>query len=211
MRETTNFNGRDYHRYPNAKQNNHRRYYSSHAKWKDTPRLLHRDIWEFHNGTSQILSAYPVQPIKSHTEMSAAQEQAHQNSLLYSKEYETQQKHGMPHQKGESGTDNTHSNPSQSSTQNNRASSAEQCTRQKSIAPVCAAMLARSSEQTLCKEQELPVYDLMVETDHEFFAYGVLVHNCIDALAMIAQMAVTTYQTGDMDDEVEVVSDICGF
>ena len=33
----------------------------------------------------------------------------------------------------------------------------------------------------------------------------------IDALAMIAQMAVTTYQTGDMDDEVEVVSDICGF
>lgn len=50
MRETIHFNGRDYHRYPNAKQNNHRRYYSSHAKWKATPRLLHRDIWEFHNG-----------------------------------------------------------------------------------------------------------------------------------------------------------------
>lgn len=33
----------------------------------------------------------------------------------------------------------------------------------------------------------------------------------IDALAGIAQMATTTYQTGDMDDEVEIVSDICGF
>lgn len=33
----------------------------------------------------------------------------------------------------------------------------------------------------------------------------------IDALAGVAQMATTTYQTGDMDDEVEIVSDICGF
>ena len=33
----------------------------------------------------------------------------------------------------------------------------------------------------------------------------------LDSLSLISQMAVTTYQTGDMDDEVEVVSDICGF
>lgn len=33
----------------------------------------------------------------------------------------------------------------------------------------------------------------------------------IDALAGIAQMAVTSYATGDMDDEVEVISEICGF
>ena len=51
MRETFFFNGRNYYRYPNAKQSNHRKYYSSHAQWKATPRLLHRDIWEFYNGT----------------------------------------------------------------------------------------------------------------------------------------------------------------
>ena len=50
MRETIEFNGRKYHRYPNAKQANHKRYYSSHDKQYATPRLLHRDIWEFHNG-----------------------------------------------------------------------------------------------------------------------------------------------------------------
>ena len=50
MRESVEFNGRTYHRYPDAKQNNHRRYYTSHDKWKSTPRTLHRDVWEFHNG-----------------------------------------------------------------------------------------------------------------------------------------------------------------
>lgn len=51
MRETIEFNGRKYHRYPSAKQSNHRRYYCTHSAWKSNPRTLHRDIWEFHNGT----------------------------------------------------------------------------------------------------------------------------------------------------------------
>lgn len=51
----------------------------------------------------------------------------------------------------------------------------------------------------------------MVETDHEFFAYGVLVHNCIDALSMIAQMAVTSYGDKDESQEYEPVDVICGF
>lgn len=50
MRQSILFNGRWYHRYPNAKQSNHRKYYSSHARWKETPLLLHREVWEFHNG-----------------------------------------------------------------------------------------------------------------------------------------------------------------
>lgn len=58
----------------------------------------------------------------------------------------------------------------------------------------------------------VPVYDLTVEQDHEFFAYGVLVHNCIDSLAGIAQMAVTNYAGNDIDDEEpETVDVICGF
>lgn len=50
MRETIEFNGNKYHRYPNARQSSHRKYYTFHDNWKKSPRLLHRDIWEFHNG-----------------------------------------------------------------------------------------------------------------------------------------------------------------
>ena len=50
MRESVEFNGRMYHRYPNAKQSNHRHYYTSHDAWRATPRMVHRDIWKFHNG-----------------------------------------------------------------------------------------------------------------------------------------------------------------
>jgi hypothetical protein len=31
-------------------------------------------------------------------------------------------------------------------------------------------------------EQDVPVHDLTVEGEHEFFANGILVHNCADAL-----------------------------
>jgi hypothetical protein len=50
MRETIIFNGVKYHRYPKAKQRSHRIYFQAHTKWKETPRYLHRDIWEFHHG-----------------------------------------------------------------------------------------------------------------------------------------------------------------
>lgn len=43
--EVVVFNGRRYRRYPNAKQATHRKYFSRSGA------LLHRDIWEFHNGT----------------------------------------------------------------------------------------------------------------------------------------------------------------
>jgi hypothetical protein len=45
--ESVVFNGRKYNRYPNAKNNAHKRYYTIGGGGS----LLHRDIWEFHNGS----------------------------------------------------------------------------------------------------------------------------------------------------------------
>lgn len=44
-RETIEYNGKRYHRYPDAKQRNHRVYYTYHGKWKQPPVALHRQIW----------------------------------------------------------------------------------------------------------------------------------------------------------------------
>lgn len=44
--ESVIFNGKKYNRYPNAKQQAHQRYYMRGGGHH----LLHRDIWEFHNG-----------------------------------------------------------------------------------------------------------------------------------------------------------------
>lgn len=66
-------------------------------------------------------------------------------------------------------------------------------------------------ETTSSAKNGVPVYDLMVDQEHEFFAYGVLVHNCIDSLSMIAQLAVTTYADTDDSEEFEAVDVICGF
>ena len=68
-----------------------------------------------------------------------------------------------------------------------------------------------SERDAITFKMSVPVYDLMVETDHEFFAWGVLVHNCIDSLSLIANMVVTTYAKVDDSDDYEVLSDICGF
>ena len=62
-----------------------------------------------------------------------------------------------------------------------------------------------------CSVSAMPVYDLMVEGDHEFFAYGVLAHNC-DALAYIAYLHTTIYgDPNDQQEEYEVIDEICGF
>jgi hypothetical protein len=57
----------------------------------------------------------------------------------------------------------------------------------------------------------IPVYDLMVDDDHEFFAWGVLVHNCLDSLAMCAHLAETVYAKPDDTDTFEVIDEVCGF
>lgn len=158
-----------------------------------------------------ISNAYLVPPIKWHIEMKEAREVNQKSNSSISQTLETVQNLGTHPQKEESGTDSTLLNHSQSSIQSSHALCVEQCTGQKLTAQVCAATRAELSGKTNFSEKDIPVYDLMIETDHEFFAYGVLVHNCIDALAGIAQMATTTYADDTNDQEPEVISDICGF
>ena len=47
VRESVYFNGYKYNRYPEAKQDAHRRYFSKSGGRG----LLHRHVWEFHNGS----------------------------------------------------------------------------------------------------------------------------------------------------------------
>ena len=49
-RETIEYNGKKYHRYPNAKKSNHRHYYTNHSDSKKPPVSLHRQIWMDHYG-----------------------------------------------------------------------------------------------------------------------------------------------------------------
>ena len=54
----------------------------------------------------------------------------------------------------------------------------------KKLADAIAASVNAECASVDCelKEKADKVYDLTVEDSHEFFANGVLVHNCIDAL-----------------------------
>ena len=60
------------------------------------------------------------------------------------------------------------------------------------------------------QEKNVPVYDLMVEGRHEFFADGVLVHNCLDALAYISHLQETTYQPHSSYDDYEPLDEMTG-
>ena len=145
------------------------------------------------------------------TEQSAAHAQKLQNSLLYLKEYDHSQAHGTQQRKDGLTPDETRSSLYAKISQSSLALFAEPCTSRKSIGQECVALNANASAST-SSSVSVPVYDLTVEQDHEFFAYGVLVHNCIDSLAGIAQMAVTNYAGNDIDDEEpETVDVICGF
>jgi len=49
-RETIEYNGKKYNRYPNSKRRHLRVYYWRHSGWKESPKALHRDIWQEANG-----------------------------------------------------------------------------------------------------------------------------------------------------------------
>lgn len=75
----------------------------------------------------------------------------------------------------------------------NHAMSAESYSNQEYQSKQFAPENAKTTDRQESLEKNVPVYDLMVEGEHEFFAWGVLVHNCIDALAYIDQCSTTVY------------------
>ena len=49
-RETINYRGKNYHRYPESKRPQLRNYFYRHDKWKESPVALHRQVYEDANG-----------------------------------------------------------------------------------------------------------------------------------------------------------------
>jgi hypothetical protein len=147
------------------------------------------------------------------TEMNEVREVALRNTSITLKTSESPQKHGIPRRRDESGTDDMRESQFSAETYLNKpVSSAEQCTNQSSIDRACAVTSAkRNEETTFSAKHGVPVYDLMVETDHEFFAWGVLVHNCIDSLSLVANLVNTSYMKDNVSEDAEVLDDICGF
>jgi len=151
---------------------------------------------------SETLSACPMPHIKWNTEKKEAQERNLPNIWNTSLIFEIAQKHGMRHQKGGSGTDSTHFDPSQKIGPKNHAKSVEKCSNQKWQEHQCVAPNVSASESMSNKEQggRIPTYDLTVEGEAEFFAWGVLVHNC-DALSMVSHLNSTIY--GNKNDDTK--------
>jgi hypothetical protein len=90
----------------------------------------------------------------------------------------------------------------------NDAMNAAALSSQKYLGKSCAVESVETTGKQGLLENAVPVYDLMVEGDHEFFADGVLVHNCIESLAYINQMAVTNYGSADVDDDMYAPIDL---
>ena len=65
------------------------------------------------------------------------------------------------------------------------------------------------SDKQGLQERSVPVYDLMIEDYHEFFADGVLAHNC-DSLSYIDQMVTTSYRVDNDEEDYEPLDVISG-
>lgn len=162
--------------------------------------------------TSPISFASHLPHIRWSIEMSKANEENLPSNSSILQASEALQKAGTHQKKDEHGIENTQKNLLQSKTcQKNPALFAEQCLSLKHKNHQCVVTSANGNDQIIYKTNEIPVYDLMVENDHEFFAYGVLVHNCIDAVSLVSQMVTTSYRTDDEEEEMEIFDVTVGF
>lgn len=152
--------------------------------------------------TSQTLFASQVPHIKWSIEKKEAKEQGLPLTWSIYNQLGVLRSSGTLLQKEGSGIGNTRSTQSGKTFQSKVASYVDRSTNQRSASLECAAKSASEQEGTTCSESGgVPVYDMMVEEDHEFFAYGVLVHNCIDSLSLVANLVTTTYAKADADQE----------
>lgn len=162
---------------------------------------------------SQISSACPVQHIKWSIEKKEALEHERQSILNTLNESGHLLTHGTKQMNVGNGQESTQKHLYSKTDQKNHALSVDQCLNQKSQEPQCVAQSVSGSGQINSCEKDtiVPVYDLMVEENHEFFANGVLVHNCLDSLAMVAHLAEVVYSKPQAVEEFEVIDEIVGF
>jgi hypothetical protein len=160
---------------------------------------------------SKTSYAFPKLPTEWNISLKSARECALLSTLPVLTQSEVKLKSGTDQKKDANGIENTLLIPSEKTSPSNLVLSVEQCISQRSTAQVCAATNANESEETTCSERNgVPVYDLMVEDEAEFFAWNILVHNC-DALSMIAHLVTVIYGEQETDSYYEPLDEVCGF
>jgi len=163
--------------------------------------------------TYPISYAYPVPLTKSSMQQSEVLGLAQKSILPNSTQSESLQKRGMLAKKVEHGIESMQGSRLEKTSLRSVVLSVEKLSDRKSLHKSSAG---KESAQMLDKqesqERSVPVYDLTVFEDHEFFANGVLVHNCADALSYISQLSVTTYRDSEEDagEEYEPMDVISG-
>jgi hypothetical protein len=129
---------------------------------------------------SKISSAYQEPPTPWSIGRRVAGEQNPLSILHTLPSNEITPRRGTPPPRVRSGIDSTQPGRSQKTDPKSLASSVGDCSNQKSPAQQCVASSANAQGGLNTSAiTGVPVYDLMVEGEHEFFAYGVLVHNCV--------------------------------
>ena len=167
--------------------------------------------------TSQTLSAFQEPHIKWNIETREAQEQGLKSISSTLKESAHSQMNGINQKQEGNGQEIMQNDLYSKKEQKFLAECVEPCLNQKSQLLQCAAKSASGSEQINSCENgtqendKVPVYDLMIEGEHEFFANGVLVHNCLDATAYIAHLAEVVYAKPQEAQDYEVIDQIVGF
>jgi hypothetical protein len=139
----------------------------------------------------KTLSAYPLHNIKQNIEKKVEQGEEPQKDLNILQTLETKPQNGTGLQKEERGTENTQEKSYSKSYPKSSAQSVVLSSNQVQAEISYVLVSAKDYEEIGYyekgkQEKEVPVYDLMVEEDHEFFAWGILIHNCIDCISMLS-------------------------
>jgi len=144
---------------------------------------------------STISSVYLQKLTEQSIEKITLQEVSQKNAWNIYRKSEINPKNGINHQKEENGTDKMLKLPYSKTSQKKNAYPAElnsNQTQQKTqlVQKNVSDLEKITCSESLCEESvKVPVYDLTVEGAHEFFAWGVLVHNC-DTISMLASLKV---------------------
>ena len=159
---------------------------------------------------SQTLNACHQPLTKLNMQQNEANEGRPQNSLNILNQLEHQQKHGIVAKKALHGTENTQNEAFVKTCHREVVLSAESILSQRLQYKSSVEILnATMSDKQGLQERNVPVYDLMIEDCHEFFADGVLAHNC-DSLSYIDQMVTTSYRVDNDEEDYEPLDVISG-
>ena len=148
-------------------------------------------------------NVFRAQSIKQDTKKKGLSEEGQKNHSGILTILDTFQKSGMAVKKAISGIKLTRKPPYSEISLKNHARGVKKSLSLSSLFINTAQGNAKTNiTQEHIAQEKQPVYDLMIEDQHEFFAYGVLVHNCFDAFAYIG-LTIHKHNTAPSIEEYE--------